>query len=448
MENKRKFFTSRADYLAIVDELYKQIFFNKPSKWFAIKIQVGFFLHLIYGGKIILDDEFLKEERKISLEKKTGLTFKRLLKKIYYFPIIKFLEMKLCNNLKGKRLLIGYYAHNIKNKTYNIYLHPFYKADEMEIFYLDKGKNNRLLQKYFDSLLGFYSEDTNIYRSQNLELTQQVSQFLDTGFNIHSRSFQKGLYNNLNGLDLNRKATSKFLSVLNPEELFCYCYYDSFTNLMLHSANDLNIKTIEYQHSSITDTHFAYSPWENVDELFLHFPDTFYVWEEEDKNLIIKNFSGKIYKPKVEVVGNKYLKNSMDTVSSSSLKDTKNILICLQGQWIPEFLEKFILSDHDYNWYFRLHPRYPQDKEQLEALKNNKPDNIIVDRANQTELYELFQEVTTVITSFSGTALEAEKFDKKIIIFGEEGYYSYKEKINSGKYAFIDDYNKISNYIK
>ena len=58
-------------------------------------------------------------------------------------------------------------------------------------------------------------------------------------------------------------------------------------------------------------------------------------------------------------------------------------------------------------------------------------------------MYDVFKQVSTLITSFSGTALEAEKFGKKVIIFGEEGYNSYENKIKEQKYAFIDSYSTI-----
>ncbi len=110
-------------------------------------------------------------------------------------------------------------------------------------------------------------------------------------------------------------------------------------------------------------------------------------------------------------------------------------------------MEEFIEKDMEHIWYFRLHPRYPEDKQKLISLKTKFPDKVEIDEANNLSLYELFYKVKINITDFSGTALEAAEFGIKNIIIGEKGAKIYSEKIMNGDYTFADSSIKLMNTI-
>jgi hypothetical protein len=211
---------------------------------------------------------------------------------------------------------------------------------------------------------------------------------------------------------------------------------------MIRAANSLNITTIEYQHSVISDNHFAYSKWEHIDECFAFFPKYFWVWTEDDKELIEKNFTGHTYRPIVHVVGNMYLEQELSNVLT--INNNRNVLIALQGQWIPDFVEKIIVTSTGVMWYFRLHPRYPHDKEKLLNFVSTYPDKVKMNEANNMLLYDLFRQVSTVITMFSSVAIEAHKFGLKVIIVGEEGYSSYEKSIKKGEFYYANNAEQLS----
>lgn len=442
MQNKN-IFQSRSQYLEVVKELYSELSKNKAGKkfpWFIIRIQTAYFFHLIYGGKLKVEDVVALKSKTTTKSLKSII--RNFGRKIILVSKITKTRSILKNKLKNQTLYLGYKAHNIQNGLYNMYLHPFWENVKGEIFYLDAESNDLQLQNYYNDLLEYFTKKKIINDSVN-EVIVPVINYLSNRLSINLNFLENSLNSTIQNFSVKQKVSKAFLETLSPNELFVYCYYDSNTNAFVHAANDININTIEYQHSSISDNHFAYSKWENNNDVCRHFPKLFYVWSEADKALIINNFSSEKYIPKVEVVGNKYLQKTIENSKTKNIENN-NILICLQGQWIPKFLEDFIYQDQTYNWYFRLHPRYPQDNIQLQDFISKKVSNVIVEKANVLELYDLFDEISILMTSFSGTALEAEKFGKKVIIFGKEGYNSYYNKIENRIYSFIEKLEDIN----
>ena len=351
---------------------------------------------------------------------------------------INYLKLVLKNKLSKKNLYLGYHKHS--KDDFNVYIHPFADEDkESIIFYYDYKKNDILLQKFFGYLEQYYSL-VNKEEKNTRYNTKLVIDFLKDQYNIRSNYLDRYLNNGLTSSKNRYQVFHTFFKTLRPKQVFIYCYYDSYANNALLAANVLNIKTIEYQHSSISDSHFAYAKWNNPSTLSEHFPKTFFLWDVESKEVVSKNFSDDNTSPIITITGNKYLLGQIKTKENLKLKsDPRNILICLQGIWIPEFLESFILEDKFYKWYIRLHPRYPQDKVKLDNLLMQKTSGVFYEEANNIDLYKLFEKVSIVMTSFSGVALEAESFNKKVIIFGKDGFNTYRNKIEEKTYNFVEN---------
>lgn len=438
-------FTSRKEYLDIIVDIEKKLyskfeFAGKINDWFLIRINLGFFFHLIYGNINSLNQDVPLYNG----GEKKSLVFscKRIIKIVYLFFKIQYFKIILKNKLSKNNLYLGYAKHSKNN--YNMYIHPFSDEDnDSVLFYYDYQNNNLLLQRFFSYLEQYYSlirvEKKAVHHNNAI-----VVETLKAEYDISSNY----IYNYLNTAISRSKQRYEifhtFLKTVNPKQVFVYCYYDSYANSALVAANILNIKTIEYQHSSMSDSHFGYANWKNPSEFSEHFPKTFFLWDEESSDVVSKNFSDSKTFPTCIVTGNKFLLQGINDTDNFSNPDShNNILICLQGLWIPEFLETFILKDNIYNWYIRLHPRYPQDKKKLDNFIILKKNSIHTDEANNSDLYKLLEKVTFVITSFSGVALEAETFRKKVIIFGEEGLNTYRNKIEERKYNFVENYESL-----
>lgn len=108
----------------------------------------------------------------------------------------------------------------------------------------------------------------------------------------------------------------------------------------------------------------------------------------------------------------------------------------MQGIGIPDYVFSILDDFKEVTFYLRLHPRYNQDQDSINLIKNKYQNQIEIERANSVSLYELFSEVDYHLTCYSGSAIEAEYFNVPNIIFGQKGYLTYKNEIDSKKYFY------------
>ena len=442
-------FNTRKEYIDLLRQLENEVF-PKLKKcwgflpWSIIQIQIGYYFHLIFSGVVDIS------EKRAPLQSilKEGISLqdcKRFLKSVCR---LFFLIYKWNGKWKGSTILSGYNRHSING--YNQYLNPYKEVlmeenKKSEIFFIDEmfcnNSNNHLFHLciHLRIVVLFYLKIKNSVFKQPIENVKHNAKLvenyfrnntsLDTGY-VYSLVFSTIIDNNFYYTFF-----CWLLKILKPKIVWLYNYYSNEHSALLRAANNLNIITCEYQHSTFSNEHFAYTKWNNIDLYSECFPKLFYVWGENDKNIILHNFLGRNFVPTVVVSGNYYLNKQKKQFQNQS--NTGNILICLQGIWIPEFIENAIKESDGIKWFFRLHPRYPQDKPRLLELHKNFPEKIEMELANQLPLYELFARVSVLITAFSGTAREANELGLKVIIFGEEGYNTYKDYIENKIFNFI-----------
>lgn len=382
-----------------------------------------------------------------------------ILKKAYYKA--QYLKLRLQSRLTSakttdKVFISSFKAHNTDKLLADVDhpVNPFTKP--FELLMLDK-------QIGFDSI---YLDDPatgsrlkEIYKVYNplFKLVKEHMSYnhvlVDNLLKVQEFTKSKGLaFNGLADFLLTRLAENQatyylyslFLKETSYRKILTYCYYDNRVMALNRAARDLNIETVEYQHSQQSDDHFAYSAWQhNVTGAAHHFPATFWGWRQSDKLRVTQNFQSVVPKSKAILGGNVFLGILAKRFVVEERKD-KGILIALQGMWIPDYIEKAIADNPSYTWYFRLHPRYPADKEKLERLKQQFPDRIETDLANRLSLYELFNKVSFSITAFSGTALEAQAFGVQNIIFSEDGYKAYQSYIEEEAFLYVQNTNELN----
>jgi len=414
--------------------------------WFIIQIQVSSYFYCI-SNKFLDSQELLK--RNIPFEKRNYFSaFKSFLKALY-FILCNYRKYK--NKLNGISLLAGHRSTNIERKgcSYNTYLEPYQALLEKEgikseIIWLDEIYNNELFLSlynihFFILLIEktlFPKQFYNIRYNANLVYSRLKGKYKDAECLVNIISY--GIIINY----LHFRIFRRFLKTLSPQRIWTYCYYDTDgTNPLIRAANSLHIETAEYQHSHFSDHHSAYTKWNYIDEYFSFFPKSFFVWNYIYKKIINQNFSGKLYIPEIIVSGNYYLKQEKSNIFRKS--KSNDILVCLQGYWIPEFVENVIISSNNIKWYFRFHPRAPQDKEKLFSFASSNPDKVEIDKANRLTLHELFEDVGTILTISSGSALEAREFGLRVIIVGSYGYDSYKDYIVNGDFAYAENEDQL-----
>lgn len=413
----------------------------------VVRIQIGYYLHLLKYDKLQL--EKLNHTVSFKIEK---FKIKNFFTLLCLWFIILTLKIYNRNLLKGKVLLVGYAKHYYtnNNKPYNLYISPIkqelsktkIKYEEFQLNHIQKQILHTRLRVFYDVLIKYnqllfrLKNNTQTTLQTNVEIVQYYLQ------NNHVLPqighFINSLYRTSIEQEVQYKVFITMLQIAKPKLVWDYCYYDNAIMALNRAANTLKIRNIEYQHSIQGNEHFAYAKWYYIDKYSDFFPETFAVWSESHELDIRNNFTGRIYKPNTIVTGNLAVASQKKWYNYKTNESKKGILISLQGMWIPDFVQQVIEQDDCYKWYFRLHPRYPEDKMKLINFNNQFPNKIEIDEANNLSLYELFTKVNTHITHFSGVALEAEEFGIKNIIIGEKGKNVYKEQIQNNKFLYAD----------
>lgn len=454
-------FITRKDYIDLLRQLQEAVFPKlkkcwKSNIWPIVQIQVGYYLHLIYIGKINISE--IQPIRKSILDEKVNfLDFKLFIRSTCRLII---LYPKWKGKLKNKILLSGSKAHN--TGIYNQYIDPYREIlkrnnEESETILIDDIFSNYqnqfyLLCRHLHIVILFLLRIKNrISKNQTKNIkynTDLINDFFTEQTSLDALYIESLIYSSVAENHFYYIYFKYLLKIISPKKVWCYVYYNNQQSALIRAANSMKIATCEYQHSAISDNHFAYTRWNKISEYSCHFPHYFLVWNEGDKELISRNFTENPFHPQVIVSGNYYLLLQKENTTHISKETNNDILICLQGMWIPQFIEDIIAESDTIKWYIRLHPRYPQDRPHLLSLYKKYPDRVEIEEANRQPLYELFKKVSTLLVSFSGTAIEAKEFGLKVIIFGDEGYNSYKDFINNGDFSYVDSKDNLLKIIE
>lgn len=417
--------------------------------WFIIKIQLSYQLHLTYAKGQLPDfsKHKLKCTKPIEDKKKTVKLAIQLLKSALKLIRIHFKSQLL----QPEVVAVGYTSHNnlTDDRNENPYLHPHLNNLALKteyLYYIDDASTPSPERNYLKQLIAFFTLYYKLKAVINprdkklvMQYGKQINKELASRIEQPICGLEQFLAERIIEYKVHYLAYKYWLKKLTPNTVMGYCYYDNRVNALFTAANKLGVKTIECQHSVISNNHFAYAKWENADKLVNHFPNTFFAWSSVDEHLIKQNFSTNTFIPNVEVKGLVHL-NAIKSKGENN--SNSNIVICLQGIWMPDWLETYIRNDERYQWYIRLHPRYPNDKKQLDNLDSLQKTNLHTHNANTQSLEQLLQQTNTLITCFSGAALEAQALGVKVLIYGEEGKTTYNEYITKGQFSYID--NKIN----
>lgn len=252
-------------------------------------------------------------------------------------------------------------------------------------------------------------------------------------------------------------ATSIF-KVIKPKQLIQYCYYFPEQFGYTLAANKLGVKTVDYQHGSQNEFHYAYGSWSNVPQIgYELLPKEFWVYSKREEQNLLESFSGSTHKVKVK--GNKWIKywksNTKDDgnlfwLESLKIKGFKIVLfsmsdyLLLEGHFFWEYLKN---SQNNLYILFRLHPAHLYLKQILiNKLNSINFNNYNIDDATRTELYDLLNVVDLHITQNSTIAEEALNFGLPTIIMDEIGRVYFEDYIDNGEMFFptnIRDFNTL-----
>lgn len=247
------------------------------------------------------------------------------------------------------------------------------------------------------------------------------------------------------------KVFEKILNKYNTKVVFLVCFYRSDAMAMSLACARLKIKTVEYQHGAQNDNHFMYSNWKNTPQKgYELIPDIFWMWGETNKKRI-DNWAQDTTRHKAIVAGNLWLLYNINNKKSDSIKKIKNskttILVSLQGDhFLPNFFIDFLHTyGHDYNWYFRNHPRIPVSSRVENIL--NKYAIMDIKAVSNLDLYTLLRVIDINITGFSTVAFEAQSFSKSTIFIHENAKEGFKNLLGKNGLYYADNTRQLEIYI-
>lgn len=436
---------TREEVLKILEDLTEkfektEFCFCGIDWWPLIKLIAGSAMHSLINTRI--EEISYPENKSLTLENR----------KISLRNILRFCKNRFFNSIEKKsEIAVFTFNSNIstqyKNEKINQFTKPFlnyFNSNEIKYDLFDIYEIPNILSIHFriQSFRTVRKYNKCIkFQKKIKEVSDYLQDKVDEKFILY-----KSLAINIVHSQLYYLIYKYFFSKAKYKKILFYCYYDSSLLGIIRAANELNIETIEYQHSQISDKHYAYHGWtDRIKKILTFYPKKFWAWRNIDVQLIEKGFR---FSPKFKAIrgGNVFV--SLFENESKERNTNKKILITLQGKPLPQFIINCIINSDNIIWYIRYHPRYPQDKTFVEDLCKIKPENIEIEKSNTLSILELLEKVDYHITWFSGAAIEAEMLKVQNIIYGKEGYETYKEEIDGKIYFFVRNEKDLDNIIK
>lgn len=221
---------------------------------------------------------------------------------------------------------------------------------------------------------------------------------------------------------------------IRPDKVIFPGYY-AWDNLYaaVLTANNLGIKTIDFQHGPQTNVHMVFTSWNKIpNEGYGIMPIEYWTWDEKTK-LNIDSWANSINKISSKNVGQPYL-GYWQNKNKVKNYDEKIILYSLQLMPISEMLNEAIIrliKISKRHWGIRLHPRNEFDKKDIEhflLLAGVDQSCYSIHDSKDLPLPEILDKTYLHITAFSGCLIEAKMMGVPSIIInniGKEIYMNY-----------------------
>jgi len=417
----------------------KKILFNGYDVWPLVKAYIGNRVHLLLSNdkNDNISQNLIRKRARILL----------FILNICYsvYEIISFKKktnsLAVLTSFQNKRQKIG-------DVFINQFTDPFLDYfNEINISF-DLIEREKLIR--WNKIIIFFRRYYHLPKARyDFEKNSELKKYVNEISNyLYDKCEIENIYNMLANILINQIAFTRiiklYLKKRNYQKILYYCYYDYINIVVNMIAKELNIKTIEYQHSQISSNHYAYSKWNNFCDSTC-FPDIFWAWRNIDVQQMRKEFNN--FKKYEAIVGGNVAVSKIKSMIKPKLSTGKRILVTMQGIGIPDFIEESVGLNQEYIWHFRMHPRFKYEIKLLESLKEKYPECVEIDSANNLSIYELFLSVKYHITAFSGSAIEAQCFGVQNIIFSEKGLSAYKKQIESRSYYYVENKNQLKDIL-
>jgi hypothetical protein len=236
----------------------------------------------------------------------------------------------------------------------------------------------------------------------------------------------------------------RMLFRVRPNKIILPGYYgrDNLYAAVL-AANQLGIRTIDFQHGPQTNIHMVFTAWNKIPSVGYNvMPTEYWTWDEKSKQNI-ENWSAKTTTVSVKNVGQPYLEY-WRLKNIEIITNQKTVLYSLQLMPLSEMLNEAIVKLIDQSeslWQIRLHPRNEFSKsdivKHLEYFGVDQSRYTIHD-SREIPLPEILSMTFLHVTAFSGCLIEAKMTGIPSIIINNIGREIYEDYIDNNLVYYLD----------
>ncbi len=405
--------------------------------WPVLKNQI--FSHEFKNGAV------LKSKEKVPLWKR-GLQFVRWNLRGYFY--------KLTVNVKPSRYIFsGAHTHEVKWKgaLINRYFSPMMKYLAAKNQTTTFIRYNRLeespelngaieakwLVNFYDPKVSFRKEWGKLIRDDEFyEFSHQLKELFPSYAKVNQVKLIKALHAILAWKNF-------YLSVFKKSQAsvsFGLCYYSNEMYGMNMAAKELQIKSVDMQHGTISKLHAAYIfskvPYNSYNVL----PDEFWVWDENTYAFLSEQFANTT-SITVRLSGNPWLIETNHSVNDQQLSAVTKPLILYTHQPLKPPLDDYLLeamgkTKEHYSWWIRLHPKTSKnEQDEVKRLleQHHLTDVVELNLASELPLPVLLNKAAVHISKFSGSVIESTLMGVPTLVLEEVGVQSFEDLISDGK---------------
>jgi len=378
------------------------------------------------------------------------------LKGLLIMGIISLRSILVKNPLLGKKKEILVFTQERRKKMYGEYydiytdfLMDTEKFDFQAIGIFSKGTHLKPARtknlKYFDFpllLCYFYMLFTKIkFSNEELQKIKKIEKILKKKFKL-----KINLINLIKEKLKFRRSLlwifQKILKIYKPKIIIEVCYYSTIKMALNELCKEKGIKTIEFQHGTVSSYNIGYQFPNNVEVKV--FPDYFFSFGDYWNNIM----SLPIDKSHIKSVGFPYFENMIRKYSNNNnIKD--KILFISQwtiGQKLSSLALKIAEKLEKYEIIYKLHPmEFENWKINYPELKDNKKITVIT---NEIPLYQLFNESFVQIGVYSTGLFEGLMFRLKTLIYKIPGYEFFQDLIDKKYVHLIENFSDFKEFLK
>ncbi len=407
---------------------------------------------------ILKKDIFFNSYRKFNLATVKNKSLKKSILKRIFIKIFRkpkaWLVLKRFKIKEVKFLFSGAPSHRVgwENSQFNRYFDPM--MDYLE----DKGENSYLLEYNEVELKDVYKsprvfnltevlpafakrlnfdEDWN-YLNVSPEFTGFFKEMVEETA-LTEEVLKNTLLKNIQGVLSWAALYEYFLKKTKAEYIFGLCYYNKEMYGLNLAAKRLDVVSIDMQHGSQGDLHFAYHFNKTPTGGYNILPEKFWVWDKLSFEHIAKWTENKNHFPVLG--GNPWIEFLRNDFKGQIIyhENKPMILFTLQplNPIIDDyFLEVISLTCQKYNWWLRLHPRMTKDEVtclNLKLVEFKIKGFVNIEDASNEPLPLLLKECNLHVSKYSGSIAEAALMQIPSLVTDEIGVKSFEDLIESKK---------------